>query len=92
MIITQHLALNYYNLGVVNFNKASLQQSEAEADRYETLSKGYFASAVVYMNTILSNMPNEVKYMQALAVAYDCLGNAEEFERMNYNDRDNWTI
>ena len=84
MSITQHIALNYYNLGVVNFNKASLQQSEAEADRYETLSKGYFASAVAYMNTILANMPNEVKYMQALAVAYDCLGNAAEFETMNY--------
>ena len=84
LTITQHIALNYYNLGVVNFNKANLQQSESEANRYETLSKGYFASAVAYMNTILLNLPNEVKYMQALAVAYDCMGNIEEFETMNY--------
>lgn len=81
--ISQHIALNYYNLGVVNFNKSNLESSEAEINKYETLYKGYFSSAVTYMNTILSNTPNQVKYMQALAIAHDCLGNVEEFEVMN---------
>ena len=84
MLITQHIALNYYNLGVVNFNKSNLQQSETEANKYEDISKEYFSSAVDYMNLILQNTPNQVKYMQALAIAYDCLGIVSEFEAMNH--------
>lgn len=83
LTIMQHIALNYYNQGVLNFNKATLQETESEAEMYSIKADEYFASAVTSMELILANTPNSVKYMQALAVAYDCLGKTQEFEDVN---------
>ena len=83
LTIMQHIALNYYNQGVLNFNKATLQETEAEAQMFSLKADEHFTSAVSSMELILANTPNSVKYMQALAVAYDCLGKAKEFEDIN---------
>lgn len=83
LTIMQHIALNYYNQGVLNFNKATLQETEAEAQMYSLKADEHFTSAVSSLELILANTPNSVKYMQALAVAYDCLGKAEDFEDVN---------
>lgn len=83
LTIMQHIALNQYNQGVLNFNKATLQETESEAKMYSSQADEAFAAAVSSMELILANTPNSVKYMQALAVAYDCLGNAKEFEDVN---------
>ena len=80
----EHIALNYYNQGVLNFNKASLQETQNLADMYTTRATSYFDAAVKYMEQIVANSPNDIKYMQALAVSYDCLGRSGDFERMNH--------
>lgn len=83
LTIMQHIALNQYNQGVLNFNKATLQETESEAQMYSSQADEAFTAAVSSMELILANTPNSVKYMQALAVAYDCLGNVKEFEDVN---------
>ena len=83
LTIMQHIALNQYNQGVLNFNKATLQETESEAQMYSSQANEAFTAAVSSMELILANTPNSVKYMQALAVAYDCLGNVKEFEDVN---------
>ena len=85
LTIMQHIALNQYNQGVLNFNKATLQETESEAQMYSSQANEAFTAAVSSMELILANTPNSVKYMQALAVAYDCLGNVKEFEDVNKN-------
>lgn len=50
---------------------------------YSSQANEAFTAAVSSMELILANTPNSVKYMQALAVAYDCLGNVKEFEDVN---------
>lgn len=79
----EHIALNYYNLGVINFNKVSLQDKESDAQLYSAQADAYFGSAVNYMEHIISTNPTSVKYLQALAVSYDCLGKVREFEMTN---------
>ena len=81
--IAQHIALNYYNLGVINHNKATLSASEADKNRYTRLSKEYFASAASFLKVIVDNVPSSVKYMQALATAYGCLGEKENLASVN---------
>ena len=83
LTIVQHIALNEYNQGVLNFNKATLQETESEAKLYSDRADTHFASAVSSLEMILANTPNSVKYLQALAVAYDCLGKVQEFETTN---------
>ena len=80
---TQHIALNYFNLGVLNFNKAALQDSETEILKYSGIANEYFVQAESKLEAILKNVPNTVKYIQALAIVYDCLGKAEEFKSIN---------
>ncbi len=83
LTVMQHIALNEYNQGVLNFNKATLQETESEARMYSERANTYFLSAVSSLELILANTPNSVKYMQALAVAYDCLGNKADFDTVN---------
>lgn len=83
MSVMQHVALNNYNLGVLNFNTAVLQDRESDARRYSELANTHFNAAVNYMEHIVDSTPNSVKYLQALAVSYDCLGRSREFEITN---------
>lgn len=71
--IAQHIALNYYNLGVLNYNKESLSSSDADRARYAHLSDGYFSSAANVLEVIVANVPSSTKYLQALATVYSCL-------------------
>lgn len=81
--IAQHIALNYYNLGVMYYNKASMEQSEGTAKKYSRQSKDYFSAAVTTLQDIIANDPTSVKYMQALATAYSCIGDQGQLEATN---------
>lgn len=82
--IMQHIALNYYNLGVLHYNKASLEADERSAKKYANQAGEYFAAAASCLETVVANSPNSVKYMQALAVCYDCMGNGNAFDNVNH--------
>lgn len=81
--IAQHIALNYYNLGVMYYNKASLEQGESAAKKYSRQSKDYFSAAISTLQDIIANDPTSVKYMQALATAYSCTGDQNQLEAVN---------
>ncbi len=81
--INQHVALNCYNLGVMDYNRASMAEDEATAKRLDYQSKEYFAAAATTLRIIVENDPTDVKYVQALATAYSCLGNETQLNNMN---------
>lgn len=81
--ITQHIALNYYNLGVMHYNKASLENDETAAKKYSRQAKDYFSAAASTLQNIVANDPASVKYMQALATAYSCMGDQGQLDAVN---------
>lgn len=68
--VMKHVALNYYNLGVTHYNKAMLDETESTARRNLQQSKDFFAAAAGTMEQVVANDPAAVKYLQAMAVAY----------------------
>lgn len=81
--VNQHLALCYYNLGAEYHNKALMETDEKVAKRYERQAHSYFMNAEMYLPTIVSNDPTDVKYLRALAVTYACLGEPEKLQPLN---------
>lgn len=81
--IVQHIALNYYNLGVMHYNKASMEQDEGTVKKYSRQAKDYFTAAASTLQEIVANDPTSVKYMQALATAYSCMGDQSQLDVAN---------
>ncbi len=81
--LVKHIALNYYNLGVMNFNEAALSNDSLAVSRYMDISKDYFTSAAANLQNVVANDPSSVKYMQALAMAYNCMGEQSQFDAVN---------
>lgn len=81
--IAQHIALNYYNLGVMHYNKASLENNEPAAKKCSRQAKDYFSAAASTLQNIVVNDPASVKYMQALATAYSCMGDQGQLDAVN---------
>lgn len=81
--VNQHLALCYYNLGAEYHNKALMESDEKVAKRYERQANSYFSNAEMYLPTIVSNDPTNLKYLRALAVTYACLGDVEKLQPLN---------
>ena len=81
--IVQHIALNYYNLGVMYYNRASMEKNETSAKKYSRQSKDYLLAAVSTLQEIVNNDPTSVRYTQALAVAYSCLGDQSQLDIVN---------
>lgn len=81
--IAQHIALNYYNLGVMHYNKASMEQNESTTKKYSRQAKDYFSAAASTLQDIVANDPTSIKYMQALATAYSCMGAQDQLDAAN---------
>lgn len=81
--IVQHVALNYYNLGVMYHNQASMERNETSAKKYARQAKDYFSAAAATLQEIVNNDPTSVKYTQALATAYSCMGDQNQLDIVN---------
>lgn len=81
--ITQRLAMCYYNLGVTNYNQAIAEQDEKTARKYNRQAKDYFSGAAELLRSVVASDPMSVKYLTALAVAYNCLDNRAAFDDTN---------
>lgn len=81
--IVQHVALNYYNLGVMYHNRASMEQDETAMRRYARQAKDYFSAAATTLQEVVANDPASAKYTQALATAYSCLGDQSQLDIVN---------
>lgn len=81
--VARHVALNYYNLGVLNYNKASMEQSGSSAKKYDRQAKEYFTAAAATLEDIVASDPTSVKYLEALATAYSCMGEADRLSAVN---------
>ncbi len=81
--VAKHLGLNYYNLGVVCYNKGAMEGKTKEGTELTNKSKEYFTAAATVFKDVLAADPTSLKYMQALATAYNCLGNERELTALN---------
>lgn len=81
--VAKHLAIDNYNIAVLNYNKALTESNKGEADKLKNTSIKYFNSAIGHLNNVVSSDPTSLKYNQALAVAYNCVGNTSQFEKAN---------
>ncbi len=84
LTVNRHLAINYYNLGVLNYSKAAVESDQAASNRYSRQANEYFTAAAGVMEKIVESDPSSVKYTQALAVAYNCIGNTTKLESANH--------
>lgn len=80
--VARHVALNYYNLGVLNYNKASMEQGSA-AKKHDRQAKEYFTAAAATLEDIVASDPMSVKYLEALATAYSCMGETDRLSAVN---------
>lgn len=81
--IKKHLALNYYNLGALNYNKATVEGNSSAAKKLKRQSDEYFSAAAGTLEDVVRNDPAAVKYMQALATTYSCLGENQKLSSTN---------
>lgn len=83
LTVYKHVALNYYNLGVTFYNKASMESSGGTAKKYMRQAKEYFSAAASTLKDVVANDPTAIAYMQALALAYSCMGEQTLLEETN---------
>ncbi len=81
--VLKHLAINNYNIGVLNYNKSITETDKKALKEYEKLFPEYFNRSIGFLKTVVTSDPISVKYTQALAVAYNCTGNIQELEQVN---------
>ena len=82
--VLKHLAINNYNIGVQNYNKTlELKEKDPHIKSLQDTSKEYFTYAVGHLKNIIISDPLSLKYTQALAVAYNCIGDKENFNIIN---------
>ena len=84
MSVTEHIALNTYNLGVMYYNKASLEEEPSKSKKLRATSNDYFTKASTILSEILLSNPTSIKYMQALAIAYSCTNNTKQLDATNF--------
>ncbi len=79
----KHLALNYYNLGVL-YNNMSLERTDAvEEKRYADKSATYFSLADPIVNDILHYDPSSLQYLEIKATIDRSLGRKEDQAETN---------
>ena len=81
--INKHVALNYYNLGALNFNKATIENNGGQAKKLMRQANEYFAAAASTLEDVVRNDPSAVNYLQALATAYSCMGETQKLKDTN---------
>lgn len=82
--VLKHLAINNYNIGVQNYNKTlELKEKDPHIKSLQETSKEYFTYAVGHLKNIIISDPLSLKYTQALAVAYNCIGDKANFNIIN---------
>lgn len=81
--IHKHLGLNYYNLGVLYNNKSVMEQSASAQKKLLKQSEEYFSAAVSILKDVVASDPTSLKYMEALATSYYCLGDTNELNAVN---------
>lgn len=81
--VMKHLALNKYNIGVLNYNKALYESDKGSAKKLKKAYEDAFSEAVEYLTAVVNSDPASVKFQQALAVAYKCIGEMDKFASAN---------
>lgn len=77
---SKHLAVCYYNLGVLYYNEAAKGNNTKKSQKQ---SKDYFAEAAKILAEVVNAETNSLKYNQALATAYLNSGQTDKLAAVN---------
>lgn len=77
--VARHLAINYYNAGIV-WAKQAGSLSGKEARQAKQTASDYFSQAANVLSEVLHNDPLAINYAYALANAYAYVGDAEHLQ------------
>ena len=80
--VARHLAVNYYNAGVVYAKQASTESGK-EARQDKQWACNYFSQATTVLNDVLHSDPLAINYAYALANAYAYIGETEKLQSIN---------
>ncbi len=80
--VARHLAINYYNAGVVYAQKANNSDGK-ESGQYKQEASSYFSLAVQVLNDVLYSDPLAINYAYALANAYAYIGDKANLQTIN---------
>lgn len=81
--VVKHLAIDNYNIGVLNYNKALTSTDKGDAKKLRKEYQEYFSKSIEYLKDVVMAEPSSLKYTQALAVAYNCTGNKDQLAETN---------
>lgn len=81
--VVKHLVINNYNIAVLNYNKALAESGKTEKSKLEKIYKDYFSMAIDHLKNVVASEPTSIKYTQALAIAYKCVGNTSQMDVVN---------
>lgn len=81
--VAKHLAINNYNIAVLNYNKSLSEQDKGNLKKQKKIYMEFFQSAVTQLKNVVVSDPTSLKYTQALAIAYNCLGDKAQLDATN---------
>lgn len=81
--LNKHVAMNYYNLGALNYNKATVEGNGGQSKKLMRTANEYFSAAASTLEEIVNSDPSAARYMQSLAMAYSCMGETGKLEAIN---------
>lgn len=81
--VHRHLAANYYNMGVLNYNNSIQAPNSSTAARYRSQARDFFKEAVPVIQNVLDNDQSSVEFWQAMAVACNYSGNESGYKTAN---------
>lgn len=81
--VMKHLSINNYNIAVLNYNKSLSEQDKGDLKKLKKTYTEYFQSAVTHLKNVVVSDPTSLKYTQALAIAYNCLGDKAQLDAVN---------
>lgn len=81
--LAEHVAMNHYNLAVRDYNNAALETDASKSTRLRQQSRQHFQQAANWLQQIVKAQPTSVKYNQAMAMAYNCLGDNQQLATAN---------
>ena len=81
--VVKHLAVNTYNIGVLNYNSSLSEQDKSELEKEKAAYTEYFNYAIGHLKDVVQAEPSSLKYTEALAVAYKCIDELKQMEIVN---------
>ena len=81
--VYRHLAVDYYNTAVLNYNNSLFPESSSNAFNLHEEAKKYFKTAIPFLKNVLEVDSYSIQFWEALAIAYNYTDDKAGFASIN---------